>query len=169
MAIGRIPTNPRQTGGPGGSATPVRRPAGTGGHREQRGVTAIEILVSFTLLTAVLSAAVPLVARHSRLLAEQRSYRIALDELSNQLERITHLPSTEVPAAIETLALSQLAESRLADAALEASHQVDAIGTRVTLSLAWGDPARRAAPLVLTGWVVDRTPAASDSSPGDKP
>ena len=66
-----------------------RRPA-------RRGTSALEVLVSFILLGGVLAISTPLVVTHGRLLKAQRNYRMALDELSNQLDRLSALPSAEL-------------------------------------------------------------------------
>ena len=59
-------------------------------HRRSRlGTTMVEVIVALTLLTTTLSVAAPLVVRHGWLLASQRHYRMALDEVSNQMERLS--------------------------------------------------------------------------------
>jgi hypothetical protein len=133
-----------------------------GQHCNRRGTTALEVLVAFTLLGSVLALSTPLVVAHGRLLKAQRNYRLALDELSNQLDRLTVLSEPELPKAIAELAASPLTASRLPGATLR-GHLADAeLGKRVTLEIWWDEPNRQAAPLRLAAWV--RPPAGRSSS-----
>jgi hypothetical protein len=118
------------------------------------GTTVLEIVISFTLLSTVLVFATPLVVRHGRLLAAQRHYRLALDELSNQFERLSELSAEELPAAIERLAPSAYAAARLPGAELHGELDAAEMGQRITLRLYWDEPGRRAAPVKLAGWVI---------------
>jgi hypothetical protein len=126
------------------------------------GTTALEIVISFTLLSSVLAFATPLVVRHGRLLAAQRQYRLALDELSNQFERLSALSADDLPAAIEQLTPSPFTASRLAGAELHGQLDPADVGQRLTLWLHWDEPERRAAPVALAGWII---PHSEKSSP----
>lgn len=121
--------------------------------RRRPASTLIELLVAFTLLTALLGAALPLIVRHQQLLASARTYRLALDELSNQLETLSALDAEQLPGALETLAPSSFAAERLRGAELGAV--LDAAGEqpRLTLSLTWDEPGRRDKPLTLVAWL----------------
>ncbi|WP_428306269.1 hypothetical protein [Lacipirellula sp.] len=121
--------------------------------KRRLGTTLIELLVAFTLLTALLGAALPLIVRHQQLLASARTYRLALDELSNQLETLTALEAEELPAALETLAPSPFAVERLPGAELTAALDTDGDQPRLTLALAWNEPGRRDKPLTLVAWL----------------
>jgi hypothetical protein len=129
--------------------------------RPRHGASSLEVLVAFTLLTTVLSAATPLVVRHGRMLTAQRQYRISLDELSNQLDRLSGISEADLPTAIERLAPSDFAKARLPGVELNGEFAVDDVGTRITLRISWDEPRRREAPLALTAWVMsveDRKP-----------
>ena len=119
----------------------------------RRGTTLIELLVAFTLLTALLGAALPLIVRHQQLLASARTYRLALDELSNQLETLSALDAEQLPAALESLAPSPFAAERLPDAELDAVLDSAGDQPRLTLSLTWDEPGRRDKPLTLVAWL----------------
>jgi type II secretory pathway pseudopilin PulG len=119
----------------------------------RRGSMLIELLVAFTLLTALLGAALPLIVRHQQLLASARTYRLALDELSNQLETLSALDAEQLPAALESLALSPFAAERLPDAELDAVLDASGEQPRVALSLTWDEPGRRDKPLTLVAWL----------------
>jgi hypothetical protein len=111
------------------------------------------LLVALTLLVAAIGVASPLVVRHGRLLKSHRHYRLALDELTNQLDRLTALPTDELPRAVEQLSESEFIVERLPGAKLGGELQPVESGTRVTLKLSWNEMAGRRAPATLTAWV----------------
>ena len=119
----------------------------------RRGTTSLEVIVAFTLLSGVMAFAVPLVVAHGRLLKAQRNYRVALDELSNQLDRAGILPAAELPAAIENLSPSSHAAQRLPGARLRGELAESQFGRRLTLEISWDEPNRHSAPIRLTGWI----------------
>jgi hypothetical protein len=125
-------------------------------------ISALEVVVSFTLLSSVLTFSAPLIVRHGRLLAAQRNYRLALDELSNQLQRLSALPAEELPAAIEQIAPSAFVAARLPGAELRGALKPADFGQCLTLQLLWDEPQRRTAPVTLTGWIAP-TAAPRDS------
>ena len=130
-------------------------------HCNRRGTSALEVLVSFTLLSSVLALSTPLVVAHGRLLKAQRDYRLALDELSNQLDRLTVTPEPDLPKALGELAASPLTASRLPGARLRGQVADTEFGKRVTVEIWWDEPNRQAAPLRLAAWVL---PRANNSS-----
>lgn len=134
----------------------------------RRGITTIEVIVAFTLLSTVLSAAVPLVVRHRQLLADHRSYRLALDELSNQLDRLTMLPEDELQAALEELNPSELTARRLPGAKLSADLEAEDLGQRIAIHISW-DGTHQKAPLTLVGWVFPRPQRNSDQPSTEAP
>ena len=138
--------------------------------QSRRGTTTIELLVSFTLLTTVLGAALPLVVRHGRILNSARQYRMALDELSNQAERITALGHDGAIETLDELQPSPFAAEHLPGATLTADLASSEGAERVTLSLSWDEPGRRAAPVSLVAWLprdADSAtePAAEEETP----
>lgn len=135
--------------------------------RRRTASTLIELLVAFTLLTALLGAALPLIVRHQQLLASARTYRLALDELSNQLETLTALDAEQLPAALETLAPSPFAIERLPGAELNATLDSSRDQPRLTLSLAWDEPGRRDKPLTLVAW-LDPSAQAPEEKPTEE-
>lgn len=120
----------------------------------RRGTTMLEVLVSFTLLTTVLTVSTPLLVRHTRLLAGQRQYRLGLDEACNQIERLSALPEPALRKELEKLAISEIAVESLPGATLRGQLDAVDLGHRLTLSLAWGDAQRRAAPIVMCAWIA---------------
>jgi hypothetical protein len=138
--------------------------------RPTNGMSALEVIVAFTLLSSVLAFATPLVVRHGRLLTAQRDYRLALDELSNQLERLSALPAAELPAAVAQLAPSEFAAARLHGAELKGELSPADVGQRLTLRLSWDEPQRRAAPVTLAAWIIpDGQPSSNPPTRSQQP
>ena len=72
----------------------------------RRGYTMTDLVVAATLLVGIMSFVAPLAVRSGRLWQDSRHYRLALDELSNQLERLTSLDEGERDAALAELSVS---------------------------------------------------------------
>jgi hypothetical protein len=128
--------------------------------RPSSGISILEVLVSFTLLTSVLALSTPLVLRHGRVLVTARHYRLAFEELTNQLERLSALPEQEVRSAVESLAPSEFASAHLPGVELKGKLEPAEIGQRLTLEIVWDEPQRREAPLKMTAWLF---PGASQA------
>jgi hypothetical protein len=118
------------------------------------GTSTLDALVACTLLVTVVSVATPLVVRHTGLLKSQRNYRLALDELSNQLEHLTALRNDELAEAVDKLAPSAFLTERIPSAELSGELQPAETGTRVTLKLSWNESQVRKEPLSLAAWVI---------------
>jgi hypothetical protein len=137
----------------------------------RNGTSTLDALVAFTLLVTTLSVATPLVVRHSRLLKSQRDYRLALDELSNQMERLVATSASDLPAAIQQLAPSEFLIDRIPSAQISGELQKVDGGMRVVLQLTWNELAGRRTPVSLAGWVFPPTQpdAGNDSVEGSQP
>jgi hypothetical protein len=122
--------------------------------RRRRGTSTIDVMVALTLLITLMSVATPLVVRHGRLWRSQRDYRLALDELSNQLERLTGLPAAELPAALKQLSPSDFVAQRLPGAKLVGRLEPADVGQRLTLELSWRETGRKKSPVSLAAWIV---------------
>jgi hypothetical protein len=131
---------------------PFTIPNGNCSSRRRLAVSALEVLVSLTLLTTVLSVSLPLIVRHGHLLKAQQHYRLALDELSNQLDRLTGIPAEDVPQALKQLTLSSFTAARLVGAKLTTELKPADIGQSVTVRLTWHDSQEQSA--TMTGWVL---------------
>jgi hypothetical protein len=118
------------------------------------GTSTVEVLVAFTLVTSVLSLSVPLIVRHGRVLTASRQYRLAVDELSNQLERLTAMPDAELQAALGQLTPSEFTAARLPAAELSGKLEAADVGQRLTLQIVWNEPGRREAPVSMAAWVL---------------
>jgi hypothetical protein len=130
----------------------------------------IEMLVAFTLLTTALSLSLPLIIRHGRLLESCRHYRLALDEISNQLDRLTALPTTDASSALAKLAPSKLIADKLPGAKLSGVLQPADLGERLTLHLSWLETPEHPTTLSMAAWFLpagERSPDAAAG--GDQP
>lgn len=140
----------------------MTKPYTNSSHDLHRGVSTLEVLVALTLLCSVLTASVPLVVRHGRLLSMHRHYRMALDELSNQLERLSALPETELQPALERLTPSEFTAKRLHGVELHGRLEPADIGQRLTLQISWDELQRRESPITMSAWIL---PTADPSRP----
>jgi type II secretory pathway pseudopilin PulG len=136
--------------------TSNRRHGGGARGRSRIGFTIIEVTLALTtlLFAAILLAQSLLASSQQRKLADQR--RLALEELSNRLERVMAAKWEEVnAAAIENQDFSPRSQEKLPAAKLTASVTVDpdaAGGKRVRLEISWEQQGQRVKPLGLTGW-----------------
>jgi hypothetical protein len=126
------------------------------------GTSSLEVLMAFTLLVSVLAFSTPLIVRHNRLLNAQRDYRLALDEASNQLDRLSILPAAELSAVVERLQPSAFVAGKLTDVKLHAAVETTDVGQRIRLSVSWGDEQRAGAPVALAAWFPRETVKATD-------
>lgn len=129
----------------------------------RRGASSLEVVVAFTLLSSVLALAAPLIVAHNRLVVAQRHYRVAMAEISNQLERLSLVSKVDLPAAVEKMTPSEFAAERLPGAALRGDLQESSFGQRVTIELTWDETNRYAAPVRLTTWLFPEESASQDA------
>jgi hypothetical protein len=132
----------------------------TSARRLRQGISSIEAIVAFTLLSTTLTLSLPLVVHHQRLLESARHYRLALDELSNQLDRLTSIPAADVSSELGRLAPSPFLAKILPGAALTGKLQPADIGQRLTLRITWNDLPRSPTTAALAAWIL---PAAEPS------
>lgn len=126
----------------------------------RRGSLLIELLASFGVLTTVVAVATPLAVRHGRILTSAREYRIAVEELSNQMERLTALPGDQRRAQISALEASDFGAEHLRGAKLTAALVPADVGEQLTLEIVWDEPQRREAPVRLVAWIAPDVAAA---------
>jgi len=133
----------------------------------RRGFTMTELVVAATLLIAGLSVVAPLAVRSGRVWQDSRHYRLAVEELSNQLERLTSLDAVDRAAALSELVPSTQVSTALPNPMLSAETLTDENGTRLVLRLTW-DRLGKSTPLTLVGW-IDPLPKTTPSSTGATP
>jgi hypothetical protein len=133
--------------------------------RHRRALSSLEVIVALTVLLSALSISVSLIVRHGRLLITQRHYRQALDELSNQMDRLTTLPSEEIEPALKQVSVSPFAAARLSAAKLSADAKPADIGKRLTLRLTWKEGHEHS--VAMTGWLMPRTKGQAAGNGGE--
>jgi hypothetical protein len=132
--------------------------------RRRCGSLLVELLASFGVLTTVIVVATPLAVRQVRILTGSRDYRIAVEELSNQLEQLTALPGDELRSRLDDIEPSEFAATRLPGAEISAALAPADVGERLTLAIVWNEPQRRAAPVRLVAWLPPAPSAAEDNA-----
>jgi hypothetical protein len=128
----------------------------------------VEALVAFSLLTTAITVSLPLVVRHQRLLETARHYRLALDELSNQIDRLSTMSATDLPAELIHLAPSDFAAQNLPHPVLTSELQPADIGQRLTLRMAWSDAPQQTSHVALAAWLLP-VPSAVPAPPKESP
>ncbi len=82
-----------------------------GSFASRRGLNTFEALVALGLLAATISGASVVAVRQLRLLDSGRQYRLAVDEVTNQLETLAALPAADRDAAIAACEPSEFAQA----------------------------------------------------------
>jgi hypothetical protein len=131
--------------------------------RSRHGTTIIEFIVACTLLGSVILFVVPPVIRIGRLQQMLRHDRVAMDEVSNHLDRLTQLRPDQIKQEVASLTPSEFAMARLPNPKLTGSLQDSEDGYRLALKFSWNSPGRDVAPLTMTTWIYPRPlPTASE-------
>lgn len=126
------------------------------------GFTVTELIVAATLLVAVMSVVASLTVRSGRLWQDSRHYRLAIDELSNHIERLASLDKSRLAIALAKLPLSSQIQASLPNPVLSGESLTDEDGTRLVLHLAW-DRLGKSPPMTLVGW-IDPLPTSAEST-----
>ena len=113
-----------------------------------------ELVVAAGLLITALSLLATLSFRSGKLWQDSQHYKLALDELTNQLERLTLLDEATLDEALGNLEVSAAIQATLSDAKLSGSKIVDEFGPRVVLEINW-DRLGKPEPLRLVGWLSE--------------
>ena len=132
--------------------------------RCRRGVSYAEVLVSATVLTMIMSLVTVSSFRISRVWKDIRKQKVALSELSNQLDRLTMLPVEKVKDSVDTLKPTDECRETLNQPAIAGVVEEEPeIGHRLTISITWqNDFGERSRPLQLSAW----WPESSDQKVG---
>lgn len=127
----------------------------------------IEAVVSAGLLLVVMSFSLQMTYRVDTVWRDTGHHRVAIHELSNQLERLSKLGSSERMTELESLKVSEHLSATLQDAELTGEVVDDDWGQRLVLRLNW---LRRhpGQPLQMSAWLSQENPITS-SGPTDEP
>jgi type II secretory pathway pseudopilin PulG len=130
--------------------------------RRRSGFTSTEVVVAASLLAAAMGIVGPLAVQTTRLAQDSRQQRLALDELSDQIERLTALDPPSRSDALQQLQVSEALSYAAPEATIQGETLRDADGVRLVLTLQWNHPSRPRAPVQLVGWL---DPLPQESSP----
>ncbi len=120
----------------------------------RRATTMLEVIVSLSLLMSAMSLSLPLIFQQGRLLVEQRNYRLALDELSNDLDRLSATSVNDLAGALRQLTVSTFTAKRLHHAKFTSDLKAADIGQRLTLTITWKNYHEQS--VALTAWIIPR-------------
>lgn len=134
-----------------------RRRQTPGGIR--RGFTTTEVVVAAGILVSAMAAAVPLTVESGQMMKQARDHDLALDELSNQLDRLLSLEPSELAKSIVDVEASPQLLRLMPSARVTAEKVDDSQGKRLIVSVDWQRPGNPQ-PLTLTGW-IDTHPKVS--------
>jgi len=121
-------------------------------HSRRSAVTLTELVVAAAITISAMSMITTLAVRSVRLQQDTRHQQLVIDDLSNELEKLTGLPAGEREAAIAELAPSDYLRSALPSVAITAETIRDGDGERLMLSLNWDRPGNPQ-PVTLVGWL----------------
>lgn len=120
--------------------------------RRRRGVSLTEALVACSIAVTAITVGGSIQVRGWRMLTDVRQDRLAIDELSNQLQRIRHTPDTELRTALDQLSPSAFIKQNLPEPQLRGRLTEGDHGRQVTVELSWNRPGRRERPLQMSIW-----------------
>ncbi|MFO1065228.1 MAG: hypothetical protein U0892_15290 [Pirellulales bacterium] len=111
-----------------------------------------EVLVAASLVACLAAIVAPLAFRMQRVHLDAVRYRIAVDELRNQADRLTAMSDDSRRKAVVAAELSEFAKSKLPDAELTLQSIDDSDDARLLLTLHW-DRGGEAVPPSLVVWL----------------
>jgi hypothetical protein len=123
-------------------------------HRRRGSITSEAVTSAAILIVGVVVVARTQISLQ-RLWNDNRSYQLANDELSNQLQRLTRLPIEQLPGQLASLSVHEQLQLELPDSHLTGQLVQDQLGPRIQLELAW-KRAGSAAPLRMVGWLCKK-------------
>lgn len=123
-----------------------------------------EVMVCASLVLAVMSFIASITLRTNRMWRDTRHQRIGLDELSNQMERLTLLELEELKRVLPDLEPSPMIQNLIPTVSIEGKVDERDDSVQIILTLAMdkeGDAVKQSHPLTLVGFL--------SSSQGDQP
>ena len=134
-------------------------------HRRRRQATTLtELLIAASLIATLAVTYLPMLKKVSGFQRQLELQRLAIDELSNQLETLVTLSDDDWLPALANLQPSAEAKSRLDGVQLDSEIVPLDGGSRIELRITWKE--RQQVPLRLATW---RAAATGDSPPSTVP
>ena len=134
----------------------------------RRGTIAVELVAAASLLVCMIGILAPLTVQTSRVWRSGRHTRLAVNELSNQLDVLTSLEAAELAEALKQLEPSEAVSLALPEAKLHGEIVRDADGTRLVLAIDW-QRLVGAVPITMVGWVDAGAAESPDSAEPAQP
>jgi hypothetical protein len=107
--------------------------------KRRRGFALLEIMVAATLVMTGIAVIAKLSVASGRMWMQTRHERLAMEELSNQLEFLMSLAPSDRESAMTDLSPSDHVAESLSNATLIAKPIRDIDGSRIELTVQWGD------------------------------
>ena len=131
--------------------------------QNRNGITTIELMISAVSLLTIMSVVSTLGVRINGVWKDIGHRRIAVCELSNQLDHLTRLSVDELEKELSSLEPSEHCARLLRNAKLQGTTESDALGTRILLSLNW-DRRHAGTPVQLAAWIPSDPKGEGESS-----
>ena len=121
----------------------------------RRGVAMLELVVAAVVMVVIMSLVTTLCFRISLVWQDIGHQRVAVAELSNQLDRLSRMTPQQVRDELETLRPSELSKRTLREPQLSGEVVQSDMGHQINLRLDWnrGHPGQ---PIELVGWITHR-------------
>lgn len=120
--------------------------------KNRSGITVIELLVSASVLLGIMSFVGTLTVSINGVWKDIVQRRVAVCELTNQLEQLTRLSVDELEQQLESLEPSVHCSNSLRGAKLSATVSEDQLGKRIVVAINW-DRKHAGKPVELSGWL----------------
>jgi len=132
----------------------------------RRGITMVELVISSVMLLTVMTFVTSICFRVNLVWKDVNHHRVALGELTNQLEVLTLMTPEEANTALENLEASETCKRTLASPEMSGEAIEDDLGTRIVLRMAW-HPDPEVKPVELAGWIISAKPASKKDASSD--
>jgi len=120
----------------------------------RRGLAMFELVTSAVAMVTIMSFVTTLCFRTSNIWKDIGQQRVAVSELSNQLDRLTRMKLPQIEKELQSLEPSGYCKKTLREAQLFGKLEQSDLGPHITLKINWK---RRFAgkPIALVGWVAN--------------
>ena len=116
------------------------------------GFTTTEVVVAASVLVVVIAMIAPMTARVGQLWRDSRQVGLAVEELTNQMEKFEVMSDEQRRSALQQLVVSSEVSKSLPEARLSGRQVIDQEGSRIVLSLEW-QRVSPGNPIQLEGWM----------------
>lgn len=113
-----------------------------------------EVVVAAMVLSVAITVLTQIWVRTPRLQRDTRQHRIAVEEASNQLDRLAALDETARANQLVRLNLSPIAEQALPSVSISAGESNSEAGRRITVIVSWDRFGERSR-VALTQWIAN--------------